>query len=364
MRLACLARTRLAALFLVLAVPDPAAVEARLDAALGRVSVGHAGVVFPAPRRPGVANVAARSGEPPAAVTRIAPQGDDGSDRRVEPMSWYVMTATARHLDGGSDGPAALDALAGWAAAGALQTLEPAGSKSTLARSRYTLKRALLPLLAGYAVLRRDLDPPAARCEAIEAWLGRLVILAEPADGPTTAHNNHRYMRDTVLIAWGALTGDDRPFRRGLAGAIDAIGAMRPDGAWPLEVARGDRALWYQRHALASLTASAEIAAAQGIDLWAVDLGGRSLHRAVGWLLEALERPAPGQDLGFLTPRGNGRHYMAWAEAYLARFPGHPNAQRLAALLAKAPRPLIDDYSGGDVAGLVGARVPLEAHPI
>lgn len=354
MRLAFLARTRAAALFLVLALPDPAALKARLDEVLGRASVAHPGTVFTAPRHPGLDIVALPPAPPPAAVTRIAPQADDGSDRRVEPMSWYVMGAVSHHLRGGAEGPAALRTLESWAGAGALETLAPAGPKGSLVRSRYTLKRALLPLIAGYAVLRRDLDPPEAQRAAIEAWLGRLVQLAVPADGPITAQNNHRYMRDVVLLAWGALTGDGERFRQGIVGALEAIAAMRPDGAWPLEIARGERALWYQRHALASLTASAEIAAAQGVDLWSIDIEGRSLHRAVGWLLDALDARPADQDLGFLDRRGNGRHYMSWAEAYIARFPDSANARRLAARLAAADRPLLDDYSGGDVAVLAG----------
>lgn len=356
MRLFSFARGRLAGLFLILALPDPAHVRASLDEALGRVAITQPGVVFPAPRQ-AAADMMPAGGppSPPAAVTEIAPQGGDGSDRRVEPMSWYVMDGVARHLRGGSGGPAVLDALERWAGMRALETLRPAGDGASLARSRYTLKRALLPILAGYAVLRRDLDPPEDRRRAIEAWLGRLVALARPADGPVTARNNHRYMRDAVMLAWGALTNDEACFRDGLAGAVEAISAMRADGAWPLEVGRGRRALWYQRHALASLTAAAEIAAAQGVDLWSVEIDGRSLRRAVGWLLDALEAPPAGQDLGFLERRGNGRHYMAWAEAYLARFPGDDNARRLAGRLAAARRPLLDDYSGGDVAALVGA---------
>ncbi len=347
-------RPRLAALFLVLALPDPAALQARVDEALGRIAVSYPGVVFPAPRQAATLAADRPAATPPEPVLRIAPQGDDGSDRRVEPMTWHVMTAVSRHLGGGPGGTGALATLEAWARAGALEQLAPAGPGDSLVRSRYTLKRALLPLLAGYAVLRRDLEPSPPRRAVIEAWLSRLVGLAEPVDGPTTARNNHRYMRDAVLLAWGALTGDERCFRDGLRGALQAIAAMRPDGAWPLEVARGERALWYQRHALASLTAAAEIARSQGIDLWSVEIEGRSLHRAISWLADAIEGDTAGQDLGFLTERGNGRHYMAWADVYAARFPERPAARRLAVRLAASRRPLIDDYSGGDVARLTG----------
>ena len=351
---ALLARLRLAPFFLVLAMPDPTVLQAKLDEVLGRIAIASPGTVFAAPRRAGFQPAAEARVEPPPLPATIAPEGDDGSDRRVEPATWYLMTAVARHLWGGGDGPAALAALAGWAQTRALERLEPAGPKETLTRSRYTLKRALLPLIAGYAVLRRDLDPPEPARQLIEGWLGRLTDLASPLDGPITARNNHRYMRDAVLLAWGALTGDERCFRDGLRGALQAIAAMRPDGAWPLEVARGERALWYQRHALASLTAAAEIARSQGIDLWSVEIEGRSLHRAISWLADAIEGDTAGQDLGFLTERGNGRHYMAWADVYAARFPERPAARRLAVRLAASHRPLIDDYSGGDVAKLTG----------
>ena len=146
---------------------------------------------------------------------------------------------------------------------------------------------------------------------------------------------------------------------------------MRPDGSLPLETARGSRALSYQRHAIASLVAIAEMAAAQGYDLYGMEgPGGQSIHRAIAFLLDGIDQtslvwPYAGenensgsyrnykvQDLGFMTERGHGRHYMAWTEAYLARFPDAGLAQRLRQELAEfgpAERPLIDEYSGGNM---------------
>ena len=57
------------------------------------------------------------------------------------------------------------------------------------------------------------------------------------------------------------------------------------------------------------------------------------------------------QDLSFLEARGHGRHYMAWAELYMARFPDREESRRLLALLERKDpdfRPMIDDYSGGN----------------
>jgi poly(beta-D-mannuronate) lyase len=170
-------------------------------------------------------------------------------------------------------------------------------------------------------------------------------------------------------MAWGALVGEDSYFREGFAAFEEALSDMRADGSLPLETERGARALWYQRHAIASLITVAEIAAAQGYDLYALEEDGRSLHTAVRFLLDAIDNPAlvepyaaadykPGtaqdpedQDLSFLAARGHGRHYMAWAEFYMARFPDREESRRLLALLERKDpdfRPMIDDYSGGN----------------
>jgi Alginate lyase/Esterase PHB depolymerase len=195
----------------------------------------------------------------------------------------------------------------------------------------------------------------------------------EPAiiAGLTSSSNNHRYLSDSVTMAWGILRGDDNLFRAGIERYLAALEQMRPDGSLPLETARGARALSYQRHAIASLVAIAEMAAAQGYDLYgAKGEDGQSIHRAIAFLLDGIDDPAlvwpyamqnetPGawgnykvQDLGFMTLRGHGRHYMAWTEAYIARFPDSELALRLRRALDAfdpAAKPLIDEYSGGNM---------------
>ena len=143
-----------------------------------------------------------------------------------------------------------------------------------------------------------------------------------------------------------------------------------PDGSLPLETARGARALWYQRHAIASLVAIAEMAAVQGYDLYAISLDGRSLHQAIDFLARALADPSlvlpyahanhqPGQyanylvqDLSFMARRGHERHYMAWLEPYRARFPERAATRSLVQLLGEfdpQPRPMVDEFSGGNM---------------
>ena len=172
-------------------------------------------------------------------------------------------------------------------------------------------------------------------------------------------------------MAWGIVRGDDDWFRAGIETYLDALAQMRQDGSLPLETARGSRALSYQRHAITSLVAIAEMAAAQGYDLYAIEgEQGQSIHRAIGFLLDGIDQTSlvwpyarendnsgsyrnyKVQDLGFMSERGHGRHYMAWTEAYLARFPDTELAERLRQRLAEfgpAEPPLIDEYSGGNM---------------
>jgi poly(beta-D-mannuronate) lyase len=181
--------------------------------------------------------------------------------------------------------------------------------------------------------------------------------------------NNHRYLSDSVDMAWGALRGNHTLFREGIEGFLLALAQMRADGSLPLETERGARALWYQRQAIASLVTIAEIAAVQGYDLYALEVEGRSLHRAIEFLARALERPElvlpyaranekPGeftnylvQDRSFMQRRGHQRHYMAWLEPYRARFPEREATRALTRLLDQYEggwRPMVDDFSGGN----------------
>jgi poly(beta-D-mannuronate) lyase len=145
---------------------------------------------------------------------------------------------------------------------------------------------------------------------------------------------------------------------------------MRPDGSLPLETERGAKALWYQRQAVASLVTIAEIAAIQGYDLYALEIEGKSLHRAIDFLARAIAEPdlvlpyaraneKPGefanylvQDRSFMRRRGHNRHYMAWFEAYRARFPERDATRLLTRLLGEfeaRSRPMVDDFSGGNM---------------
>lgn len=307
----------------------------------------------------------------PAPIKRV--RGDDAEgvpDRRLEPMSLLAMVDAAAGF--GLDDTVARKRLAGllgrWAKAGALLKVDPTPN------AYYSLDRALLPVITGWALVREAPEVGPKRRKAIDGWLGKVLrqrAKNRPVPGPNEmiGRNNHAYLAASVTMAWAALKGDAESWAKGPEVYREALQDMRADGSLPAETARGARALWYQRHAIASLVVIAEMARRQGVDLYGLTVDGKSLHDAVRFLLDAIERPGlvegyaaenhrPGldadwtlQDLSFLQTRGHDRHYMAWAEIYIARFGDRPEAQRLEKLLATTDpgfRPMLDDYSGGD----------------
>jgi poly(beta-D-mannuronate) lyase len=293
---------------------------------------------------------------------RALPRPDSAS----EPFALAVMTDGAAALAGDPWANRDLvELLDDWATARALtRTVRPTANIS------YALDRTLLPTIVAFSLVREDPGVDQARIDRIRAWLKNVLKLRRsPVTGEVTAHNNHHLLRASVDMAWGALTNDTTNFEHGIAAYVEALRQMRADGSLPLETARGARALWYQRHAVASLVVIAQMAAVQGIDLFGLQVDGRDLHLAIDFLLDGIERPErvwpyaaandnPGversyrdQDLGFVAPRGHERHYMAWAEIYMARFPDRAESRRLLAVLKAADpdfRPMVDEYSGGN----------------
>jgi poly(beta-D-mannuronate) lyase len=307
------------------------------------------------------------------AVTRPKAPGRKGG-RSAEPFAMEVMRATAWAVATHDRAAvlAVVRVMDRWAKGRALTKVDETTNEL------YAVNRTLLPVIASWSVLRDEPGMDREKAGRIERWLGSLMQLRRemaPAPGKITARNNHHYLDASVEMAWGALRGEQGSFNRGVAAYLGALEDMRADGSLPLETARGARALWYQRHAIASLVTIAEIASMQGVDLYSEEVGGKSIHTAIGFLVRAAQdtRLVLGyaevdensgspddwrdQDLSFLETRGHGRHYMAWAEPYRARFPDRPESRELTALLEQWDpgfQPAIDDYSGGNMSCFFG----------
>jgi poly(beta-D-mannuronate) lyase len=278
-------------------------------------------------------------------------------DEQVAPtLALTMMEAAARYLAAGDADArdAIVDNLYRFAKKDAFSRLiEPVSVNHF-----YNLDRTLLPIISSFALVKDDADLDPAEVAAITRWLDRLAIWRGPEREMDPSRNNHRYLRDSVTMAWGAFKGDNALFFTGIDRFRIALEQMRDDGSLPLETDRGSEALFYQRHAIASLVAMAEIAAVQGYDLYAMqNQHGHDLHRIVGFLSNAIADPAliaqytpEPQYLGFLDRRGHERHYMAWFEAYRARFPDSPITRQLQTQIDAEgvyAEPLLDEYAGG-----------------
>jgi poly(beta-D-mannuronate) lyase len=283
-----------------------------------------------------------------------------GSDNRAEKFGWFVMVLGGRALAGDDKAAEQLrEGLLSWARAKALHASDESHD------TYYAIKRFVLPMIVNFAIIAPTL-PESERTE-IEAWLDPLVRRIDKKFNGDVDLNNHRYLADSALMAWGAYLGDDALYEIGMNGYEHALEAARADGSLPFESRRGARALWYARHALTSLTVEAKIAALHGNNLLDKSIDGKSFETLLNNFINGVEAPVtvlaysaqnyiPGpsgdylnQDMQFMDVRGHGRHYMAFGEA-LADYNTFAG-QRLKQLMAQEvnpERPLIDEYFGGN----------------
>jgi poly(beta-D-mannuronate) lyase len=235
----------------------------------------------------------------------------------------------------------ALDLLAGWARAGALL-----GSANR--QGEYERAWTLGGLALAYLRVR---DAPgldrAARAD-VESWLVKLAEAVRPSYGHAdraSSANNHATWAGLAVGAVGAATQRRALYDWGLGQARIAIAQIRPDGFLPLELERRALALHYHLFALAPLVMLAELASANGVDLYKE--GNGAIRRLADRVIEGLSDPA-----AFVSAAGSAQEIqrpprapdLAWAEPYYARF----HDRRLGPLLAAA-RPLHDDRLGGDL---------------
>jgi poly(beta-D-mannuronate) lyase len=267
-----------------------------------------------------------------AFVARIA----DLADR------WTVSRPAAP-----ADAVHAIQALAAWARGGALL-----GAVNQ--QGQYERQWTLAGLALAYLRVRDAPGVAAAERLSVERWLvnvARAVMPNYGHAGRMSSANNHAYWAGLAVAAAGAAAQDHALYDWGLGQARIGIAQVRADGFLPLELERRALALHYHLFALAPLVMTAELAAANGLDLYKE--GDGALRRLADRVIAGLIDPAPfvaaagtDQELIPLPARGPD---LAWAEPYFARF----HDRRLAPLLAAA-RPLRDDRLGGDMTAAFG----------
>lgn len=275
-------------------------------------------------------------------------QDRDGWRQASQPFFAFESQVTglaAAYARTGEPGPALclLELLSSWADRRALLAFDYDGNHG---QAWYAIQWAAATAGLAYSIVRSEPSLSKPRKRAVEAWLAAVVTnqIGYPGN-PISCCNNHRYWRGLEAAIVGVAAGDDRLFQYGIRAYRAALKSMNPDGSLPHEMDRGKRALHYQNFAILPLVFIAEIAARQGYDLYGLEIDGRDLHLAVGFLMRAMEDPAAlrrytldAQDLGFIERRDE----LNWLEPYHRRFPGPETASWLTRL-----RPLSHNWTGG-----------------
>jgi poly(beta-D-mannuronate) lyase len=140
--------------------------------------------------------------------------------------------------------------------------------------------------------------------------------------GHGDSQNNHLYWAGVELAAIGVAADNRKDFNWAIATYDNGVDQIQQDGALPLEMARGARALHYHLYALAPLVLLAEFGEANHLDLYARANG--SIHRLVNFSVAGLHDPAPfvkATGVQQEVPKTVTGDQIGWAPPYVERFP-------------------------------------------
>jgi poly(beta-D-mannuronate) lyase len=196
-------------------------------------------------------------------------------------------------------------------------------------------------MLGSFAVtwlkIRSDSEIPSDERSRISGWLADVashnITYYGPRSDKSDARNNHRYWAGFTAMAAGIAANRKDLFDWGVESFRIGAKQIQPDGTLPLEMVRRSRALHYHIFAAAPLVTMAEMASANGIDLYAAD------HDALARLMKRVV--AGIDDPTFFAEKAGAKQELihlqaddiAWATPLERHFPD----PALAALLSKLP---------------------------
>jgi poly(beta-D-mannuronate) lyase len=186
---------------------------------------------------------------------------------------------------------------------------------------------------------------------ALTAWMKTVAGQVEDyfeqqhEKGSGSGRNNHFYWAGLAALSSGIAANDRSLYNWGVGAYKFGVDQIQPDGTLPLEMARGQRALHYHLFALAPLVTMAELALANGDDLYAYDNARLKLLVSVSVAGLAdnhffAEKSGVAQD----TPKDGAisASDISWIPPYARRFP----APAITTLLSHAALGS-DRYLGG-----------------
>jgi len=305
----------------------------------------HIGSALAAP-----AGDASACGQPPAPVDHLSGEsvyekGDPTNshvnagaqstyNKGMAPLWAFVkyVSAEATSYEQSSDKQAAMcavGALSGWASAGALQHLD---SRT----ARLNFGRNLAGIALAYKKVRGTATPD--QKASIDSWLkglGQMTTTVFDGDQTKTPMGNLRYWNGLGAAAVGDVVDDTKLFDWGMEALRIGLCQADADGALPLEMARGQKALDYQTYATSALVMLAKLSKEHGQA--PEQMCGGALGRIVTFTVAASKNPGKIEAKSHVAPAGasvNGAPGagLAWLKAYQSSFgpivgaPANPQA--------------------------------------
>lgn len=148
------------------------------------------------------------AGELPKPVSSLKPTREYGNDASAEPYFWHVMVLAARTLADDAEAGARLKkALLLWADNNAfLKTPESFDPY-------YSIKRGMLPVVAAFDIVDDQMN--ADERKRVSTWIQAVVKMIDKTFDGDVDHNNHRYIADVLLMAWGAYSDNQAMYDKG-----------------------------------------------------------------------------------------------------------------------------------------------------
>ena len=292
----------------------------------------------------------------PDIMHKVKMDPDVGLDERYLRISTFFRRAGSACLQGNAESCHEIQLFSlDWARNSRLRG--PRGGEDDDHFWEHTLSinmRLLNPMMAALGVAEQFSPLSASERAVLDPWLKRKVDQYEHdlrgegyysggKDGTTArkAANNHAVQSSIAAMSYGAWSGDESYFKTGIEQWHITLRSMRKDGSLPVETRRGARALFYHGRTTAALMQLAERAAVQGIDLHSMTPSpSKNIHQAVKFFIDAIEEPDivmkyakanryPGPQKNYKIQDLGADSTFGWVSVYMARFPDHPNTQRL-----------------------------------
>lgn len=203
-----------------------------------------------------------------------------------------ITAGMNQYLATGNDAEAkcALDQLDAWAAANTLTNYDPRDSANT--QSWYQAEWTLCSVGVTLSVLVNDDKLPLDELKRVAQWANAATHRLLSFEKPGELGNNHHYWRALAAASVGIVSSDDSLFQYSVTVYKQAMDQLDKNAAFPLEMARHERAAHYQSFALQPLVVIAELATRQGVDLYTYSVNGHTLRDAIVFLGKAIDDPS------------------------------------------------------------------------